>query len=274
MAQQQQQTNSRKRVRFATAPNGEIKVSCHEAATPLSTSPRFRPSKFWWQSDEIVALRTHAHAITELVKSGGCDLIWEKATKTTYIDCMRRAYFKCDSNKSKKTKMLIENLSFWLCIGHSRRGLERFILEDMRICREEGRQQLWDHVLDVQDECYDNEDVSVDETWARVQQASSFCSQSAERFAQLMGQADALAVQMENELQNDKATSNTISVPPLTSSISSSRKRKTRRSGTMKKSRSLRSIQSTGSMRKSKSLRSMTKDIGGLQRKSTYSPAA
>lgn len=100
--------------------------------------------------------------------------------------------------KGKEVSPSLEmELRFWTCIGHSRRGLEKFTLSNIQAERHQRRRQHTEGVLFVQDQCWENKmDFESSERLIRV--ASERLSKGAAKFALLLAQADAHAVVQDN----------------------------------------------------------------------------
>jgi hypothetical protein len=95
-------------------------------------------------------------------------------------------------------------LRFWTCIGHSRRGLEKFTLSNIQAERHKRRRQHAEGVLFVQDQCWENK-MDFESSRRLIRVASERLSKGAARFAFMLAEADAHAVVQDNV--NDMAQS-------------------------------------------------------------------
>lgn len=223
-------TTKKRVVRFATNEDGDI------LATPIKTKRRRRRRdgsksskgsacsskknvfKSWCQEKEFIEMRKDAFQVLDQVREGSCDAAWEKKRRYTYRSCLERV-FRCCLRAKSLTSGLRQDLGFWMSVGHSRRGLERFILDEtLGKMRDEQRMRVLDGVLFVQDKCRE-EKLTQAQTERLLQTASEVNSKPARIFAQHMARADRVAVIAELQLQLEQKAAQS---PSSSSSTSSS----------------------------------------------------
>uniref|UniRef100_A0A7S1GP21 Uncharacterized protein n=1 Tax=Cyclophora tenuis TaxID=216820 RepID=A0A7S1GP21_CYCTE len=199
----------RRRVQFATTVDGAILENIIEPLPmpPPSMLKRRRRSSSatpatvtWCQQDEFLAMRQEALKVLEQVRNGSSDMIWAKARKYTYKKCLEKSFRLCLKGK-KVSNTLQQDMGFWMSVGHTRRGLEKFILDDtLGSMRDEQRLRVQEGVLFVQDKCRE-QNMTAHQTERLLQAASELNSRPAQVFALHMGRADRIAVITEIHLE-------------------------------------------------------------------------
>lgn len=187
----EQQQKSKKRVRFLTNDHdGTMKTS--SVGNPHIRITALDDQVLWWSREEMIEIRKNAYAVTQAVKGSG-DKLYEDARKNSYCKTIARVIKCCNSNHKKElSPSLHGDLSFWFGVGHSRRGLEKFILDQVRTDRDRRRRKVTSGVLFIQHRCDLN--CITDETRERMLRiASERGSQPAKDLAVALARADAVA---------------------------------------------------------------------------------
>lgn len=181
----------RRRVRFERSETGDgVKTS--EIAAPhrqlFSDAQRL-----WWQREDFERIRLEASKVTEDIRLG--DVLWADARKYSYSKCLSKLY-RCSNKKNAELSSQVkDDFFFWILVGHSRRGLERFVMDDLRKDREQKRCDAFETVLVEQDKCEERH-LSIEETERIIHAAYEKQSRGAKKFAELMGEADAHAARV------------------------------------------------------------------------------
>ena len=206
-----------KRVRFALVSGKEsaVKASYRKASHCLLESDIDR---CWWTGRDFDSFREDAIRVAESIHCGGVDWVWENSARRSYCKTMARAYKyirtaplpkkNASGNNNQKPIMLISkstkhDLDFWVRVGHERRGLERFIVSAMGIDRQQRREIAVKSVLHIYRRGQE-EGLSATQIETLMRAASEKESIFSNRFATIMGQADAAAA--KGELNEQTAT--------------------------------------------------------------------
>jgi hypothetical protein len=172
-----------KNVRFAEPCEGRIVAESRESSYPLDES-------LWLNKQEWIEIRRQGQDVIDSIHKG--DAIWSQARKLSYMATMSRIWRSCVKGKEITASLEME-LRFWTCIGHSRRGLEKFTLSNIQAERHQRRRQHIEGVLFVQDQCWDNK-MDFESSRRLVRVASEKLSKGATKFALMLAEADAHAV--------------------------------------------------------------------------------
>ena len=194
-----------KRVAFETMDDGTIRA--RKAEIPqwyndiLAFEGECLHQSWWWQRYEIDSIRMRAQEIAESVAGRGKDRLWSRSQSRLYRNTITRVHrHSVRANPKQEVNLdpsLRGDLEFWMCMGSSVRGLEKYILHEILSCRDHRRQQVRRAVLYIQEKGK-RENLSSEQTSDLIQVASELISRSAKRFAGFMGQADEMAAMIEH----------------------------------------------------------------------------
>lgn len=186
----------RRRVRFEME-GDQIKTNVSHSTFVRET---FDDARLWWQNKEFDTMKKSAYTITHLIKEG--DASTEDNVKPSYSKVLSQAYNLATSGKDVD-KSTLDELTFWIAHGHSRRGLEKFVLDDMRRDVMKRRQRTVAAVLFMQDKCFEN-NMTEDQSTHLIRAVSERLSLPATRMALVMGAADMLAVSNKKQQEQQK----------------------------------------------------------------------
>lgn len=180
------------RVCFEESSKGQVKTESHNAQHPLDVTQ-------WYTKDEWADIRHSGQVVIDSVTAG--DVIWSQARRRSYVKTMTRVYRVCAKDRPLSEAMK-EELIFWTCIGHSRRGLENYTLPEVQQERSRRRRQHREGIFFVQDQCWDA-DMGMDQTARLLKAASEKLSRATKQFATTLAEADSHAV--ENDVEEELA---------------------------------------------------------------------
>ena len=186
----------RRRVRFEME-GDQIKTNVSYSTFVRET---FDDARLWWQNKEFDTMKKSAYTITHLIKEG--DASTEDNVKPSYSKVLSQAYNLATSGKDVD-KSTLDELTFWIAHGHSRRGLEKFVLDDMRRDVMKRRQRTVAAVLFMQDKCFEN-NMTEDQSTHLIRAVSERLSLPATRMALVMGAADMLAISNKKQQEQQK----------------------------------------------------------------------
>ena len=179
----------KQRVRFAEDESGTIKTTMHRYN---HIKLNIEAQRLWWQREDFDRIRQEAIQVTDDVCKG--DSLWAGCRKYGYGKCILKTYKHCSRRGSEddlRTE-LRDDLLFWVLVGHSRRGLEKFMVNEVRNERETKRRKAIDMVLHVQDKCRDR-GLGPYETMRLVGFAYEGQNTAGKQFAKVLGAVDAEA---------------------------------------------------------------------------------
>mmetsp|Transcript_16070 Transcript_16070/g.36901 ORF Transcript_16070/g.36901 Transcript_16070/m.36901 type:complete len:372 (-) Transcript_16070:30-1145(-) len=193
-------TKKRRRVRFAKNEKGKLLRTYDKAPSNHRLKGQSDCERRWWQDSDFDKAREGVNAVSDAIDNGG-DAEWENMGKTTYHKTIQRLFRSCVKNDDKwKTpeSSVFQDLQFWVRVGHSRRGLERFIVNDVGVDMEHNKGDLIEGVLKAQKKC-DKEEISDDQRFDMIRKASQKHSTVSARLAAALGKADeAVLKEQEN----------------------------------------------------------------------------
>lgn len=185
-ASQRAPCDDRRRVRF-DMDGDAIKTEFYASTFVRETEDDIH---LWWQPTEFAAIKKSALNVTLLIKEG--DTLFPRKKTTSYIHTLTKVYTVALSGKAMSAPLL-NDLAFWTSKGHSRRGLEKFVVDEVRVDRMKRRQKLVAAVLFMQDKCYENK-MTDDQCTRLMRLTSEKLSKPAACMAIIMGTADMLAI--------------------------------------------------------------------------------
>jgi len=151
----------------------------------------------WWQQKEFSAIKRSAFETTEEIKYGDesfADVIERRSYKETLKAVHRTSHLQASQKLKKMDKSLAKDIEFWFTVGHARRGLEKFILEEIRAERERRRLKVITGVLFIQRQCYEI-GMCQDQQDRLMRVTSERLTRAAQHLAQAYAKADAAAAQ-------------------------------------------------------------------------------
>mmetsp|Transcript_20286 Transcript_20286/g.46974 ORF Transcript_20286/g.46974 Transcript_20286/m.46974 type:complete len:257 (+) Transcript_20286:95-865(+) len=154
----------------------------------------------WWGGAEKAQIKT---SVLELVDSvlDGCDAMWQNPERQSYYDTICQVHAACISEDEDQQELLSESLTqdleYWMCAGHSRRGLESTIVEELCYLREKRKAQVRKAVFLVQRSCWENESLTEEESAHMIRTVSESLSLPGVTYAAILGFADAAAARNE-----------------------------------------------------------------------------
>ena len=184
--------NTRRRVRFELTDYGDVRTYQYES--PHARSELIDES-LWWSPGEYTSIRSSVMLLTSKVRNGDDEDEFSTMRKNSYQKSLSKAY-RLSLKSAELPKNARDDLAFWVSLADSRRGLEKFILEDMRRDRDKRRDKLINAVRVAQDRSGDR-GFSLDHRMDTLRSVSLGASKHAARFAQTMGAADASAVSIQ-----------------------------------------------------------------------------
>ena len=172
-----------KRVSFVESCDGQVLSDACDAQHPLDKT-------LWLDEDEWIDIRKRGQDVIDSVQNG--DEIWSQARKHSYAATMSRVWTLCRRGKDLSPALKME-LQFWTSIGHSRRGLEKYILTKVQSERQRARRRHTEAVLFVQAQCWKKR-MNCESSGRLLRVSSEKFSRSAVTFAIVLAEADAGAV--------------------------------------------------------------------------------
>ena len=153
--------------------------------------------ELWWTRREMHNLRCDAGNIVDAVMDG-CDVVWARADRTSYCRTVAELHRAC-VHETLVASSVQEDLGFWSSVGHSRRGLEFHIVEEIQSCRLQRREHLLEAVRVAQEKC-EEDNLTADQADRLLRNASEIVSKPAKLFAYHMAASDFSAVQADYQL--------------------------------------------------------------------------
>jgi hypothetical protein len=172
-----------KRVSFVESCDGQILSEECDAPYPFDAS-------LWLDEEEWIDIRKRGQSVIDSVQKG--DEIWSQARRHSYVATMSRVWALCRKGKELSPALKME-LRFWTSIGHSRRGLERYILRKVQSERQQARRRHAEAILFVQAQCY-SKHMNSASSGRLLRVSSEKFSRSGVKFAIALAEADADAV--------------------------------------------------------------------------------
>lgn len=185
-ASQRAPCDDRRRVRFQME-DGAIKTEFYGSKFAREI---LDDTRLWWQPAEFAAIKKSALNVSLVIKDRDTQLPGKK--RSSYIETLTKVY-QVALSEEEIPAPLLDDLSIWVSNGHSRRGLEKFVVDKMRADRMKRRHNLIAAVLFMQDKCYES-DMTDDECTHLLRLTSEKLGKPAARMATIMGTADMLAV--------------------------------------------------------------------------------
>mmetsp|Transcript_21907 Transcript_21907/g.37265 ORF Transcript_21907/g.37265 Transcript_21907/m.37265 type:complete len:270 (-) Transcript_21907:562-1371(-) len=185
-------TTNQKRVTFELTDYGDVRTYRYES--PYVRSELIDES-LWWSAGEFGFIRSSAMLLTSKVRNGDDEDELTTYRRNSYRKSLSKAY-RLSVKSADLPRNAREDLEFWVNLGDSRRGLEKFILEDMRRDRDKRRDKLVGAVRTAQDRCKERGCPSGQKA-EMLRNVSEGSSRHAKRFARVMAIADEYAANLE-----------------------------------------------------------------------------
>lgn len=182
--------------------DGQVLFEAHAAQYPFDQS-------LWLSKDEWINIRKQVKEATDSVQEG--DDIWNQTRQQSYATTMSRVWSQC-TNGVELPPSLKAELLFWTSISHSRRGLERFVLCEVRSERRQSRRRHAEALLFVQDQCRYNR-INFETSSLLLHVASEKLSEPEVNLAFALAEADADAVAFARELDTHLPLSQHVNLP-------------------------------------------------------------
>jgi hypothetical protein len=151
----------------------------------------------WWQPDEVVAIRKSAANVSLLVKEHDRKF-GNRRNIPSYIETISQVYTTTSKGRVL-ARALFDDLTFWTSHGHSRRGLEKSILDATMKYQMSPRKNIVVAVRYMQEKCSEM-GMKDDERMRLIRKTSKRLSKPATEIARVMGIADMLAVTATNQI--------------------------------------------------------------------------
>eukprot|EP00540_Astrosyne_radiata_P004686 CAMPEP_0116869166 /NCGR_PEP_ID=MMETSP0418-20121206/27610_1 /TAXON_ID=1158023 /ORGANISM="Astrosyne radiata, Strain 13vi08-1A" /LENGTH=263 /DNA_ID=CAMNT_0004505235 /DNA_START=26 /DNA_END=817 /DNA_ORIENTATION=+ len=153
----------------------------------------------WWANDQAEIKKSALKVVDSVLD--GCDSVWASRERQTYRETLSQVHDACLEDRDMGPS-LQEDLKYWVRVGHARRGLERYSIDEIHFFREQRKSHCMAAVMLVQDTCWEQQDcnnMSDDEAAKLIRSVSESVSFVAARYAAVMAAADEHAARKEYE---------------------------------------------------------------------------
>ena len=162
--------------------------------------------------------------LTSSIRNGDDHLDDNPNRKTSYRKSLSKAY-RLSQKNGELPRNCREDLAFWINLGVSRRGLEKFMVDDMKRDRERKREKAYAAVKAAQEKAIERR-ANEEQTANLVAGAYQSHTKWSAKFARVLGVADEYAAGVERHGFADLAKRAPKAVKPVGSRVASWRRRK------------------------------------------------
>mmetsp|Transcript_1612 Transcript_1612/g.3963 ORF Transcript_1612/g.3963 Transcript_1612/m.3963 type:complete len:228 (-) Transcript_1612:373-1056(-) len=148
----------------------------------------------WWLDDEN---KLSAYDTVDWVLCGS-DSLWASTERQSYCSTLSQVHDACIGNEAMSVG-LQQDLLYWSRVGNSRRGLERYIVEEIQQFRDQRISHVRASVMFVQDACRTTGSMTKDQKADLIRNVSESVSHTAIRYAAIMGAADEASARFEHD---------------------------------------------------------------------------
>jgi hypothetical protein len=193
-----------------------MKIKTEVVQTNLLLSPSDY-SVLWWTSHELNAIKKSCCQIAQFIKDSD-KLFYDAENRATYMQTLSKTLEAANESKDISAN-LKRDLAYWTTVGHSRRGLEKFVSEEFRQDRERRRLKALAAVLFVQKRSAEKI-IDAEERAQLASRALEHFSHVSKMLARTLGEADAIAVQVESVLAQQECNKSSTRMPRASSTSS------------------------------------------------------
>jgi len=159
----------------------------------------------WWSVREQQEIWDSSLNVVESSLDKVAEELWERQSYCSTLTQIHEACMEYENNGEEflLSEALQRDLSYWMHLGPSHRGLERCIASEVRQFQQQRKDLLWGAVVLVQDTSFERQ-LTEDQSTALVRKVSEAITSPAVLFAAIMGLADEVTARLVHEEHKHK----------------------------------------------------------------------